>query len=328
MRQRRRSVSAFQLALSSPPFRATVRCVASPPVPPLTPSSHVLVTAPAPYAARLASLLISSHQRPIWVPTIETVPLCDPADTSALQAALLNLPAYAVLAFTSRTGMREVGRQLLELANGDADLSSALLEGSGVRIAALGNDATGAKECLGVTADLVPLTASPAGLVQFLAADEALRGASVLCPVPAVKGMVEPPVVPEFLEALKESGFDVTAVPAYETRPVRRALLQRELHMLCRGDVDAIAFSSAGEAYAFAAVLTGEERNMVVERVAKGDLVLAAHGPYTAEGVRTALGVADVTVSTDFSSFDGLVEVIRQTFVEREKREGRLFVPS
>ncbi|GIL79758.1 hypothetical protein Vretifemale_9060 [Volvox reticuliferus] len=51
--------------------------------------------------------------------------------------------------------------------------------------------------------------------------------------------------------------------------------------------------------------------------VTRHKVLLAAHGPYTAEGVRTVTGgLAVGTVSRRFSTFDGLVTALEEHFAE------------
>ena len=291
----------------------------------LSPRTHrrVAITTPPLHAPRLLQLLPPA--RPLWLPTIRTPPLSDPAP---LHAALLDLPAFDVLAFTSRVGMRAVFAALQSVCAGDAAAAAAMLRASGTRVAALGADAAAARDLLGVTADVVPLEASPAGLVAFMAADDALRGAAVLCPVPLVVGMREPPVVPRFLHALREGGFRVTAVGAYETRPVQRKVVEFELGAVLAGRADAIVFTSSGEAYALAGIMTEEERARFAALVEEGDLLVVAHGPYTAEGVREAMGVQNVLVSEKFESFQGIIDVLEGAFAEMEAEKGELLLPT
>lgn len=306
-------------------LRHTPTCsTEAPPKTPLTPFSQVLITAPAPYATRLATSLIAANLRPIWAPTIRTDPLKSPSDIAAFQTALLNLPSHDVLAFTSRTGIAQVGSHLRQIANGNESLAADLIRQAGIRVAALGKDATASKSCLGVTADIIPLAASPQGLVDFLASDHSLAGSSVLCPVPLFTGLPTPAVVPNFLDALRKKGFEVTAVSAYETHSVDRDLLQRELKWLQHREIDAVAFSSAGEAFALTQMLTKEELDWFRGSVHDDKLILAAQGPFTADGVREALGIDRVHVNQDFGSFDGLVAALEHAFAERDRRDSRL----
>lgn len=62
-------------------------------------------------------------------------------------------------------------------------------------------------------------------------------------------GLVEPPVVPRFLEALTAAGADAVRVPAYLTAlglPGPESC-QPEAQLLQQGSIDAIAFSSTAE---------------------------------------------------------------------------------
>ncbi|KAL9678454.1 hypothetical protein QQ045_016298 [Rhodiola kirilowii] len=62
---------------------------------------------------------------------------------------------------------------------------------------------------------VVPKVATPSGLVKELGFG---CGRKVLCPVPLVVGIEEPPMVPGFLNELELSGWVAVRVDAYETR--------------------------------------------------------------------------------------------------------------
>lgn len=250
--------------------------------------------------------------------------LSDPEELDKLDAELLVLNSYDLIAFTSRKGMQAVGERLRSLVSGNAQLAAAMLKASGTKIAALGRDATAAMDMLGVTVDIIPLESSPMGLVRHLEMEEGMNGASILCPVPKVIGMKEPPIVPQFIDALQRAGFGVERIDAYETKPVRKRKVEKDLEMLLEGKVDGIALTSCGEVYAMAAIL-GEERVFELRRrVAAKELIIAAHGPYTAEGVKGALGVEPI-VSKDFSSFEGLVSILESNITEIVR--GELLLP-
>lgn len=293
---------------------------------PLTPFSQVLFTTPAPYAPRLATALLKASLRPIWAPTIQTLPLSTPSDITALETALLTLPSHKILAFTSRTAIIQLSHHLTTLANNNPAQAKQMLIQSGIRLAALGSDALALKPHLGLTADILPLDPSPQGLVAFLASDPSLKGAAVLCPVPRFVDLPIPAVVTDFLDALREKGFVVTDVPVYQTSPVPRGLLHRELAWLLRNEVGAVAFTSCAEAVAFAAILGEEDLVAFRELVRKGDVFVAAQGPFTAKGVRDALGIDTVVASDNFASFDGLVDVLGRGFAERDAQEGKLLL--
>jgi hypothetical protein len=50
------------------------------------------------------------------------------------------------------------------------------------------------------------------------------------------------------------------------------------------------------------------------QAVSRHGVLLAAHGPYTAEGVRAVTGLRVGAVSRSFSTFDGLVEALEDHF--------------
>lgn len=255
---------------------------------------------------------------------ITTSFLSSSKELDELDLELLSLSSYDLIAFTSRKGMQAVGERLRSLANGDAQMAAAMVNASDIKIAALGRDATAAMHMLGVTADIVPLESSPMGLVRHLEMEEDMKGANILCPVPKVKGMREPPIVPQFLDALRRGRFGVKEVGAYEVKPVQKGRLGRELEMLLGGGIDGMAVSSCGEAYAMKEVL-GEERLIKLRRKsAAKELIVAVHGPYTAEGVEKSLGL-EPYVSEDFSSFAGLVAVLENKI--GEKLGGELVLP-
>lgn len=258
------------------------------------------------------------------MPTITSGLLSSSEELDELDAELFALSSYDLIAFTSRKGMQAVGERLHSLANGDTQMAAAVIKASGVKVAAIGRDATAAMHMLGVTADIVPMESSPMGLVRHLEMEEDMRHANILCPVPKVKGMREPPIVPQFLDALRRGQFGVKAVGAYEIKPVHRGRLEREVEMLLGGWIDGIALTSCGEVYAMKELL-GEKRLIELRRrVAAKELIVAVHGPYTAKGVKEALGI-EPNVSKDFSSFAGLVAILEDKITE--KLGGELVLP-
>eukprot|EP00177_Eucheuma_denticulatum_P001874 GFKZ01003343.1.p2 GENE.GFKZ01003343.1~~GFKZ01003343.1.p2 ORF type:complete len:321 (+),score=54.50 GFKZ01003343.1:251-1213(+) len=278
--------------------------------------ARIAITAPTPYASRLAPLLIQKEARPVWMPMITTTSLSSATDIANLEAELMTMPSFDVLAFTSRTAMTAVGERLLSLADGNLELSASMLRASGIKIAALGRDATAAMKTLGVTVDIIPVESSPLGLVRHLSDYEQMEGSKILCPIPKFIGMREPPVVPDFLKEFAAQGFDVTAVAAYETKPVSWGSVETEISMLLDGRVDAVAISSSGEAHAMREVFGGGNMDEFKSKVESNDIIVGAHGPFTAAGVRQALGI-DPVVSEDYSSFDGLVTVLEERFTKR-----------
>lgn len=257
-------------------------------------NKRIVITAPRPYAARLATAMILQGGLPIVMPTIETCAL-DPSPT--LDQALQHLKDFSWVAFTSRTGIQAVILRLQQL-----DIPLFLL--NQCHICAIGQDAEQLQE-LGIRVDLVPDESSPAGIVAKLAQIPGIETQRILVPIPQVERMPEPDIVPEFLADLQQLGLTVVSAPAYVTRRLDATDYAVELEQIYQGRVDAIAFSSTAE---ISALL-----QMVDSETLMKHCVIACFGPYTA-GSAKALGLSVDIVSQDFSSFTGFVEAIAQFF--------------
>ena len=124
-----------------------------------------------------------------------------------------------------------------------------------------------------------------------------------------------------------------------------------ELSLLSAGEIDAVVFSSTAEAQGLAMAAGGVEallgmmargnearREKRKRGLADGsgnsdkglgdlddddDIVLAAHGPYTAAGASAVLGVPVPVVPEDFSSFAGVVGALEEEFRRRRRRRRR-----
>lgn len=155
---------------------------------------------------------------------------------------------------------------------------------------------------------MVPPIATPTGLVEALGDGEGHK--KVLCPVPLVVGLEEPPVVPKFLQDLGKKGWIPVRVNAYETRwggAECAAEVVRRSAEEC--GIDAIVFSSTGEVEGLLKSLKEYGLDwQTVRRMCPG-LVVAAHGPVTASGAER-LGVGVDVVSSRFDSFDGVVDAL------------------
>lgn len=257
-------------------------------------NKRIVITAPRPYAGRLATAIIRQGGLPIIMPTIETYAL-DPAP--ALDEALQQLRNFSWIAFTSRTGIQAFILRLQQL-----DIPLFLL--NQCRICAIGQDAERLKE-LGIHVDLVPAESSPAGIVSELAQIPEIGNQSILVPIPQVEKMPEPDIVPKFIAGLQQLGLAVVSVPTYVTRRLDATDYAVELELIRQGNVDAIAFSSTAEISALLQMVDADT-------IAKNCLI-ACFGPYTARNAEE-LGLAVDLVSQDFSSFTGFVEAIAQFF--------------
>lgn len=137
------------------------------------------------------------------------------------------------------------------------------------------------------------------------------RGRRVLCPVPLVIGLEEPPVVPEFLRDLSLNGWVAVRVNAYETRWAGAECVEE---LVARSEkegcgLDAVVFTSTGEVEGLLKGLGGLGLDWTTVRKRCPRLVVAAHGPVTAAGAER-LGVGVDVVSSRFDSFDGVVDAL------------------
>ncbi|KAJ0987146.1 hypothetical protein J5N97_005502 [Dioscorea zingiberensis] len=273
-------------------------------------SRRIAFTTPLSYAPRLSGLLELAGAEGLAVPTVVVGPT--PRTLDAISPFFLPgaLDPFTAIAFTSRAGISAAAAALSSLSAVALPLSDL---GDPFTVAALGRDAELLHESRllsklcrnpGRINVLVPEIASPAGLVESLGDG---IGRRVLCPVPDVVDLEEPPVVPDFIRGLEARKWVVIRVPAYETRWAGPRCVEPLLRM--DGKLDAIVFTSSAEVEGFLKGL--EELGWEWGRVRKlwPEMVVAAHGPVTARGVERFGIVVDV-VSSKFSSFAGVLEAL------------------
>jgi len=260
----------------------------------------ILFTTPRNYAGKLGRLLIEQGARPVWMPTIVIEPM---ADYGELDLALEDRNQYEWIAFTSRNGIEAFFSRLEALGLDAADFA-------GVKFAAIGNDAR-ALEAGGIEVDLVPPVSSPKGIADELERRGVTSGV-VLVPVPDVVGMVEPRVVPDFLEALNEIGVRTRRVPAYVTARATDGLAVGT-DILMAGKIDMIAFTSRGEIESLLLHL-GDRRDVL-----DGDTAIACFGPITAAGARMRKLRLDV-IAEDYSRFEGFVAAMARYYSDSGDR--------
>jgi len=254
---------------------------------------RILFCTPRNYAARLAGLLVLRGARPVWMPTIAIEPLTDHAE---LDAALGRLADYDWLAFTSRNGIEVCLDRLAALGLGTPALRQ-------TKLAALGHDGRALEE-RGLEVACWPAAATTLSIVEELRRQGENHG-RVLLPVPAVEGMPEPAVIPDFVGWLREAGMEPHRIPAYVTRRVADGL-EAEVRLLVEGAVDLVAFTSVAEIQGLLALL-GDRREVL------GRCTTACYGPMTAGGAH-AHGVRIDIVSPDNSAFEHYVAAMEAHF--------------
>lgn len=290
----------------------------------------IAFTTPQNYAPRLSQLIQLKGWTPLWCPTVIVE---STQQTISSIHRYLNYPAnntnepksfleeFSALAFTSRTGITAFSEALS--INPTPPLTP---DGDILTVSALGKDAElldqdfigkicGNPERIRI---LVPPIATPSGLVEALGLGQ---GRKVLCPVPLVIGLEEPPVVPKFLEDLSKRGWIPVRLNAYETR---WAGAKCALDVVTKSEeecgFDAIVFTSTGEVEGLLKSLKefGLDWSMVRRRCPR--MVVAAHGPVTAAGAES-LGVGIDVVSSNFGSFDGVVDALSHKWKSLENQE-------
>ncbi|KAL2521996.1 uncharacterized protein Fot_26056 [Forsythia ovata] len=292
----------------------------SPPPPPPLPATRVIAfTTPKNYAGRLSHLIHSKGWTPLWCPTV--IVESTPQTISSIQRYLLlkngqisSLQEFSAIAFTSRTGIAAFSEALAKIktpplaAHGEAFILSALGKDSELLDESLINKLC---ENPGRISVLVPPVATPTALVESIGLGQ---GKKVLCPVPLVIGLEEPPVVPKFLADLARKGWVPIRLNAYETRWAgRESVTQLVRRSEEEGGLDAIVFTSTGEVEGLLKSLEEMGLNWGMVRQRCPRMVVAAHGPVTAAGAET-LGVGIDVVSSRFDSFIGVVDALAYRF--------------
>jgi uroporphyrinogen-III synthase len=254
---------------------------------------RILFCTPRNYAAKLSRLLVLRGARPVWMPTIIIEPMQDYAE---FDAAIRNLSRYRWLAFTSRNGIEAFFDRLSAIG-----LDTGILKHT--KLAALGNDGNALEE-RGLSVDCLPAVATTKGIVEELQRRGENTG-RILVPVPEVRGMDEPSVIPDFVGWLRDAGMDVHRVPAYVTMRVAEGLAA-EKRMILDGELDLIAFTSVGEIESLLYVLG--ERQDVLE-----NYPMAFYGPMTAGGARQR-GLEVAIVAENSWAFEYYIEAMEKYF--------------
>jgi len=260
---------------------------------------RVLFCTPRNYAQKLAGLLVRHGALPVWMPTIVIEPMTDYAE---FDAAIRKLADYDWISFTSRNGIEAFFSRLEALGLDKSVLSD-------IKVSALGNDRSALEE-RGIKVDLLPPAASTRGVVAELQSRGETNG-RILLPVPEVRGMDEPSVIPEYVAQLEDLGMSPHRVPAYATHRVTQGL-ELELQMVLAGQLDLIAFSSVGEIDGLLYLLG--DRSDVLSRQ-----ILACYGPVTANGAKQR-GLRVDIVAEDYSMFEGYIEAMEDYFRERSEK--------
>jgi uroporphyrinogen III methyltransferase/synthase len=240
---------------------------------------RVLVTRALDQAAETVTLLRARGAEPVIFPAIEIHPPRDPARFAKGVRDTADEVGPLCVVFTSANG---VERTIGELARQGTELPA------GARIAAVGSQTARALETHGQAAEIVAKEFKQEGLAEaILSAYGDARAKVVL-----FRAEVARDALPD---ALRNAGFVVEVVVAYETRkpdPARAAELARDL---AAGALDAVTFTSGSTAENTCDMLGPRAAELL------GRVVVASIGPVTtkaceARGVRVDVTAREATV--------------------------------
>lgn len=246
----------------------------------------VLVTRTREQAHALVEPLEALGAEVLAMPVLETV---DPEGWDLLDAAIVNLPSYDWVVFTSTNGIDRFLRRF-KAAGGTRE---AIL---GAKFAAVGSATAEKLRRHGLPPALVPDDFRAEGLVAEFRALGVENCRRVLIP----RALEAREILPE---ALREMGCEVDVVPVYRTAAADPdpAVIER---LLARS-VDVVTFTSGAIAAAFIAAVSSA--GLSAEDATRGVLI-ASIGPVTSDALR-ALGYA-VDIEAAESTMGSLVDAI------------------
>jgi len=244
----------------------------------------VVITRGREQAAELARRLEALGATVYSIPTIRFEP---PEDTSPLDRAILDLPGFDWVVFTSPNGVRFFWARLEALGFGPERLARP-------RVAAVGPGTAAELARRGRPPDVIPPEALTARVPGALGD---VRGRRILLPRTDIAG-------PELAEALRAAGAGVAEVVAYRTLP-ETAGGDELIRLLEEGRVDAVTLTSASTARNLAA-LVGPARPRL-ERVK-----IVCIGPVTARAAAEAGLKVDLVAAEH--TLEGLVRAVVEAF--------------
>lgn len=261
---------------------------------------RVLVLRPASQAGSVSQLIRERGGEAIAWPAIEIGP---PPDGAMLDALVRSLREWDIVAFTSENGVEK----FFDAAH-RAGLDSRIFGSS--LVAAIGSGTASALARYGIVADIVPQHFRGEALASAIAEHPlvvARLSEKKHLRVAIPRALVAREALPE---QLRERGFEVLVVPAYQTTTANRARKAELVSMLERKDADVVLLSSSSTATALAEALSGREKELL------SGVVVASIGDVTSHSARS-LGI-DVGVTAATSTMAGLLEAL-ETYFERTR---------
>jgi uroporphyrinogen III methyltransferase/synthase len=254
---------------------------------------RILVTRALATAEATADLLRARGAEPVLVPAIEFSP---PKDAEKLTRTVARLAEATLVVFTSANGALCVFEELKRQKKDARAFGRA-------KVAAIGPATAAALAERGIVADVVAKEFKQEGLAEAILEAVPERGKALLLRAEVARDAL--PI------ALREAGFEVEVVPAYETRPAspaRAAALARELEA---GKLDAVTFTSPSTVENLCAML-GERAPELLGRAC-----VASIGPVTTKACE-ARGI-QVGVTARTYTTPGLVSALEAHFSSIDK---------
>jgi len=251
---------------------------------------RIILTAPEIYSAALSeSFLNAGFTNLVISPAIENLPV----DYSVFKLLFENRNDFDFIILPSRNAI-------------DAFLNRAkkynipLSELKKIKYATIGKDADYLVKS-GLQNQLNTSEPSTTGIYNALRKIAGIKKLAVLTPL--VKGITEPDIIPDFIMNLKTIA-EVVRIDAYITRPTHD-FSKTVLAEIKDGNYDLIAFTSGGEIEAI--------KEIVDSDTVFYSLKTACFGPFTALTAKKN-GLTPVLVGTDFNSFGGFAEAIKNWY--------------
>lgn len=229
---------------------------------------------------------------PVLCPVIE---FGDPPELEPLRAAVERVGQYQWLLFTSQNGVQ---RFFVELHRQGGDTRRL----GGVRVGAIGQKTASALERHSVRADLVAREFVGEAFARDLVLAERREPGRVLLS----RARVARDVVPELL---RQAGFEVDVVAAYETRAVGEAGRAAIAELFRDDGLDAVLFTSSSTVENACAALGPRARELLAR------VTVASIGPVTT-ATAERLGVR-VDVTAAVYTVDGVLDALGEHFAAR-----------
>jgi uroporphyrinogen-III synthase len=220
-----------------------------------------------------------------------------PGDFAPLDAALRDLAAFRVVAFTSRRAVAAACGRGFGTLLGECHVRPLVAAAGPATAAALRAD--------GIAAD-VTVTAEDAGAAGLAAALEDVGGGRVLWP----RSQRAAPELKTLLEAL---GFTVCDPVAYTTSAAEPAQAGRFRALLDSGEIAAVTFLAPSAAFSLASAFADASLRVLAKKT-----VVASVGPTTSAALASLGAPADVEPRC--RTVDGLAEAVMACIGARKAR--------